>query len=329
MGKALAYDLKTIASHLDAKLIGDASKIITGIASLDVADEQQLTFITKNNFETSQLLKHTKAGVIISGDDVSISDDSNWLIVKNPRLAFAKAAELFNHKKIHLKGIHPSAAIAKDSKLAETAVIGANVCIGHNSFVGENTIIKAGAVIGDDVIIGANCIIHEGAVIGSDGFGNANDNGVWFKVPQLGGVIIHDDVEIGANSTIDCGAIGNTIIHKGVRIDNLVQIAHNVEIGEHTAIAAQSGIAGSTIIGKYCMLAGQSAVNGHVQIADYVTITGQGMITTSIKEPGVYSSGTGYMSNNLWRKMVVRLRGLDEMIRRVKKLEKIVVKGEK
>lgn len=329
MPEMRSYTLAEIAEHIGADLKGDTNTRISGIAPLMSANEQQLTFLYKQGAEFVEQLAVSKAGAVIVTSEDLPTKVPNRLIVKDPRLAIAKAAQLFDYKKALHKGIHPSAVIDPSSQLADSVVIGANVSIGHCCSIGENTIIKANAVIADFVTIGMNCIIHEGAVVGSDGFGNANENGKWVKMPQLGRVHIHDDVEIGANSTVDCGAIGDTIIHEGVRIDNLVQIAHNVEIGAHSAIASQAGIAGSTKIGKYCMISGQSAVNGHVEVVDNVIITGQGMITNSINKAGVYSSGTGFMANSLWRKMVVRLRGLDDVTRLVKKLEKIVLKGEK
>lgn len=329
MNQQVSYTLAEIAEHIGAELKGDASKKISGIAPLTSANDQQLTFLYTSSAKSAEQLAESHAGAVIVPSADLATNVLDQLVVKDPRLAFAKAAQLFDHKKALHTGVHPSAVIAESSQIAPSVVIGANVSIGHYCTIGENTIIKANATIADYVTIGKNCIIHEGAVIGSDGFGNANEQGKWVKIPQLGCVQIHDDVEIGANSTVDCGAMGDTIIHNGVRIDNLVQIAHNVEIGAHTAIAAQAGVAGSTKIGQYCLIAGQAAVNGHVEVTDKVVITGQGMITNSIKKPGVYSSGTGFMANTLWRKMVVRLRGLDDLARIVKKLEKIVMKGEK
>ena len=187
--------------------------------------------------------------------------------------------------------------------------------------IGEGSELKARAVICDQVTIGKHCIIHPGAVIGSDGFGNAKDGDKWHKVPQLGGVTLGDRVEVGANTTIDCGAIEDTVIEDGVRLDNLIQIAHNVRIGQNTAIAACSGVAGSTKIGKNCMIGGNVGINGHIEIADQVMITGMTMVTSSLLEPGLYSSGIPVAKNREWRKNAVRFKQLDEMARRLKKLE--------
>lgn len=329
MTKQVAYRLAEIAEHIGAELKGDGNTKINGIAPLASANEHQITFLNKSGVKSAEQLATSNAGAVIVANADFPTSALNQLIAKDPYLAFAKAAQLFDYKKGLHTGIHSSAVIDESSQLAESVVVGANVSIGHHCTIGENTIIKANAVIADFVTIGKNCIIHEGAVIGSDGFGNVNENGKWIKIPQLGRVQIHDYVEVGANSTIDCGSIGDTIIHEGVRIDNLVQIAHNVEFGAHSAIAGQAGVAGSTKIGKHCMIGGQTTVNGHIEITDNVIMTGKAMITNSIDKAGVYSSGTGFMANNLWRKMVVRLRGLDDLTRLVKKLEKIVLKGER
>jgi UDP-3-O-[3-hydroxymyristoyl] glucosamine N-acyltransferase len=319
-----SYSLQQIADYVQADIIGDASVRIEGLAPLETATNAQLSFIDSEKAFNNANNSHALAFVVPPGEYDATR--ANYLVVTNPRFAFAKAGELFDHKAARNQGIHPSAVIADSANVAATAIIGAHVTIGHDCIIGDNTRIKANAVIADNVEIGANCIIHEGAVIGSDGFGNANDKGKWYKIPQLGGVRIADNVEIGANSTIDCGAMGNTIIGEGVRLDNLVHIAHNVEIGAHTAIAAQVAVAGSTKIGKHCIFAGQCGVNGHITICDGAIFTGKAAVTKSVTEPGIYSSNTGLMENSKWRKMVVRLRQLDDLAKVVKKLEKLFVK---
>jgi UDP-3-O-[3-hydroxymyristoyl] glucosamine N-acyltransferase len=172
------------------------------------------------------------------------------------------------------------------------------------------------------VKVGLRTIVHSGAVIGSDGFGNAQHDGNWVKIAQLGGVTIGDDVEIGSNTSIDCGALEDTVIGNGVKIDNLVQIAHNVHIGDHTAVAGCVGIAGSTVVGKHCIIGGGTGVAGHIEIADKVAMTGMTMVTKSITQPGLYSSGTGVEPNAKWRKTAVRLRNLDDLFKRLKNIEK-------
>ena len=330
--------LAQIAKYVDAKLVGDANVQISAIAPLANAIAGDLSFIVAEKYLTE--LEATAASAVIIPPDLAEHWSGNALVTTNPYLAYAKAAELFNKKSTVPRGIHPSVVIGDNCTIAENVYIAANVVIGNNVTIAAGTIIGANTVIGndceigencefkahvtvcDDVHLGKHCIVHSGAILGCDGFGNANDNGVWHKIPQLGGVRIADDVEIGANTTIDCGTLGDTIIGTGVRIDNLVQIAHNVVIGAHTAIAACCGIAGSTEIGQYCMLAGQVGVNGHIKICDHVILTAKAMVTNSIDKPGVYSSGTGIMEASLWRKSVVHFRNLDKIVKKIKQLGK-------
>lgn len=323
----LSYSIAQIAEQINADIIGDAEFKISSVSSLHQPSSDALVFIEAD--KAYEKFDSNQVGGIIAPKSITKKSSVNYLLVDNPRLAFAQAAELFDVKtQCRQAGIHISAVVEASSVIAASAIISPNVTIGHHCIIGENTWIKANAVIGDNVEIGANCIIHEGAVIGSDGFGNANEKGQWYKIPQLGGVKIADKVEIGANSTIDCGALDDTIIEEGVRIDNLVQIAHNVHIGAHTAIASQAGVAGSAKIGKHCILAGQVGITGHITICDGAIFTGKAVVTRSIDKPGVYSSNTGLLENSKWHKMVVRLRKLDDLAKIVKKLEKFVFKGE-
>jgi UDP-3-O-[3-hydroxymyristoyl] glucosamine N-acyltransferase len=201
-------------------------------------------------------------------------------------------------------------------------MIGAGTVIGDQCVIGEDTQIAANVSIYSNVVIGKRNVIHSSAVIGADGFGFANEKRVWVKIAQLGGVQIGDDVEIGACVTIDRGALNDTIIEEGVKLDNQIQVAHNVKIGAHTAIAGCTGIAGSTTIGRYCTIAGGVGFVGHINIADNVHITGMTMVTKSISEPGVYSSGMSVMPDAQWKKSVARFRRLDDMAKRVSALEK-------
>jgi UDP-3-O-[3-hydroxymyristoyl] glucosamine N-acyltransferase len=237
-------------------------------------------------------------------------------------------------------GIHALATIASTASIAASAHIAANAVVGERSTIGENTYVGPGCVVGPDctvgddcrfianvtvvrqVVMGARCLLHPGVVIGTDGFGNAMTPEGWVKVPQLGGVLVGNDVEIGANTAIDCGSIDDTVIEDGVRIDNLVHIAHNVRIGEHTAIAAQSCFAGSVTIGKRCMFSGNSGSTGHVTICDDVIVSILGMITKDITEPGVYASSWPAEPVRDWNRNVARVRRFGSLIDRVKKLEK-------
>ncbi|MES3041264.1 MAG: UDP-3-O-(3-hydroxymyristoyl)glucosamine N-acyltransferase [Pseudomonadota bacterium] len=330
--------LGTLAQELNAELKGDPDHVISGLGTLQNAQSHQLTFLANPRYRP--LLASTRAGAVL----MRLQDCGDYtgpaLFVANPYVAFATLSHRFDSTPTLPAGIHPSAIIAESAEIPASACIGALAVIGEGVVIGEGSVIEAGAVVHDRVRIGAHCRlrsrvviyhdcvlgdrvnIHAGTVIGGDGFGFANERGVWRKIAQIGRVVIGDDVDIGANTTIDRGALEDTEIHNGVIIDNQVQIAHNVVIGAHTAIAACSGISGSTRIGRHCILAGGVGIVGHIEICDGVQITGMTMITKSISEPGSYSSGTAFDSTDNWKKMAVRLRRIDELAQRVKALEK-------
>lgn len=330
--------LKKIAAYINAELRGNANAKIVALAPLTLADANELSFITEKKHLVHLAQSH--AGAVIVSPQLVGNWQGNALVVADPYLGYAKAAELFVRAPVVTPGIHQTAIIGNNCDIARNASIGPNVVIGNNVSIGENTVVAANIVIGndcrignncqlkvnvtlcDDVDLGNQCIIHSGAVLGCDGFGNANEQGRWHKIPQLGGVHLGDDVEVGANSTIDCGALGDTVIETGVRIDNLVHIAHNVHIGAHSAIAAGCGIAGSTTIGKYCMLGGQVGIVGHLDICDHVIFTARAMVTSSVNEPGVYSSGTGLMPQAIWQKSVVHFRHLDRLAKKIRQIVK-------
>ena len=236
-------------------------------------------------------------------------------------------------------GIHSTAVVAASAKISPHAHLAANVVVGENSVIAAGAVIGPNSVIGDncsigvgtrliasvtlveDVVIGARCIVHPGAIVGCDGFGNAISSTGWVKVPQIGGVRIGDDVEIGANTTIDRGAIEHTVIENGARLDNLVQIAHNVRVGEHSALAAMTGISGSTVIGKRCMFGGQTGTVGHLTICDDVIVTGKSMVTKSISAPGTYSGAFAAEEAGSWKKRMARFKRLDRLAARVAAIE--------
>jgi UDP-3-O-[3-hydroxymyristoyl] glucosamine N-acyltransferase len=262
------------------------------------------------------------------------------LVSDNPYACYARAARLLYPQEKPRSGIHPSAIVDEAAQIDPSAWIGANTVVAADAKIGPSVQIGPGCIIGAKVQIGEGsqlvarvtilaeahigrrAIIHPGVVIGSDGFGLAEVEGRWEKVPQLGSVRIGDDVEIGANTTVDRGSVEDTVIEEGVKIDNQVQVAHNVFIGAQTAIAACVGICGSTRIGSYCTLAGGVGVLGHLEIADHVHVTGMSMVTRSLSEPGTYSAGTPLMGNRQWRRNAVRIKQLDRLTRRVSRLEK-------
>ena len=332
-----SFTLDEIAKFINAKVKGDPNKRITGLAALENAHDTQLSFLDNSKYR--KFLSETKAGAIIIHPKDAENCLTNVLLTESPYVAYAKVANMFAYEPSIQIGINSSSYIGKNCHIADSARIGANVVVADGVHIGENTIIHPGVVIGESVEIGHDCIIwpnvtlyhqvkicnnvivHSGAVIGSDGFGMANEKGQWLKIPQLGSVVIHDNVEIGANTTIDRGALDDTIIGKGVKLDNHIQIGHNVVIGENTAIAACSGVSGSTKIGKNCMISGMVGFTGHFEIADRVVITGMTMVSKSIKEPGIYSSGTGLESHRTWRKNAVRFKQLDDMAKKIQTLE--------
>ncbi|AAN54694.1 UDP-3-O-(3-hydroxymyristoyl)glucosamine N-acyltransferase [Shewanella oneidensis MR-1] len=330
--------LKELSLLLDGVVQGDETLVINSVATLEHATSGQISFLANSKYR-AQLESTQASAVLLSAKDAQ-DYQGTALVVKDPYVGFARVAQLLDTTPKAAMGIHPSAQIDPSAQLGDGVAIGANAVIGANVILGENVQIGAGTVIGQDSIIGSNtrlwanvtlyhnvhlgqdCIIHSGAIIGSDGFGYANERGQWIKIPQTGGVRIGDRVEIGANSTIDRGALGHTEIHNGVIIDNQVQVAHNDIIGENTAIAGSTTIAGSVTIGKHCIIGGNCAIAGHLTIADGVHLSGATNVTGNMREPGLYSSATVAMDNNLWRKNTVRFRQLDELFQRVKAIEK-------
>ncbi|MGI0115975.1 UDP-3-O-(3-hydroxymyristoyl)glucosamine N-acyltransferase [Zooshikella sp. RANM57] len=339
MKVASAYTLKQVAEYLQADLIGDAQLILTGLATLQDATPKDLSFLANPAYR--KYLATSKAGAVILNPDMAAQFSGNVIVVANPYLAYAKISHLFDSSRQFETGIHPSAVVHHTVELADSVYIGPNVVIESGVTIGEHAVIESGSVVGRDSLIGAythisrnvticygvtvgeRVIIHSGAVIGADGFGFAPEQHQWQKIAQLGSVIIGDDVEIGANTAIDRGALSDTIIGNGVKLDNLIQIAHNVVIGENTAIAGCVGISGSTTVGKNCTIAGGSGLAGHLKITDNVHITAMTLVTKSIDQPGTYSSGAGTsMPAAQWKKQVVRIRQLDELAKRIHQLEK-------
>jgi len=334
-----SFTLTQLATQLDAILCGDPHILVSGLASLDKAGAGQITFLAQHKYRHQ--LATTKAAAVLVKPEEAENCPCPALLVNDPYLAFARVSKLFDNKPELPSGIHPTALIAQDAQVAGSArigpyvviesgaVIGENVHIGAHSFIGANCHIGAGGALAPrvtlyhNVRIGERVVIQSGAVIGGEGFGFARDEqNHWQKITQLGGVLIGDDVEIGANTCIDRGALSDTKIGSGVKLDNQIMIAHNVEIGEHTAMAACCGISGSSKIGRHCMLAGGVGLVGHIEICDNVFISGMTMVTHSIKTPGSYSSGTAMQRMDKWKRTAARLRTLDDMAKRLAYLEK-------
>jgi len=332
--------LGEIATVSGARLQGgDPATVITDVASLDSAGSGQLSFLIHPRYR--HYLAATRAAAVILSPKDSALCPVSALVADNPHSAYARAATLFEPIAELQKGIHPTAWVHPTANISGDAWIGpqctveagavieAGVQVGPHCVIGEQALVGAASrlvarvTVCHRVRIGCRVLAHPGAVIGSDGFGLALErDGRWLKVPQLGSVQIGDDVEIGANTTIDRGALEDTVIEDGVKLDNQIQVAHNVYIGAHSALAGCVGIAGSARIGRHCMLGGSVGVAGHLNIADRVQVTGMSLVAQSITQSGVYSSGLTVEPNRLWNKVSARLRRLDELFHRLAALEK-------
>lgn len=341
----MAWTLAELADSVGGKVHGDDTVTVDSVATITNATSGQITFLTNPQYK--HLLEHTAASAVILKEDNLADCPVNAIVVDNPHAAYARIAQTIHKAQKLEAGIHPSAIVDPGATIGEQVAIGPNTVIESGVKIGRNTRIGANAFIGQDTQIGSDCfidvhvtihhgvrigdrvIIFSGAVIGSDGFGHAFDNGKWLKVPQLGGVEIGNDVEVGASTTIDRGAIEDTIIEDGVKLDNQIQIAHNVRLGAHTVIAACTGVAGSAKIGKRCMIGGLTGIAGHIELADDVAVAAMTLVSKSIKTPGTYSSALPFEPAGVWRRYVARFKQLDNYVKRLKRLEDLNNKSEK
>ncbi len=333
----MAATLAELAQRFGCECRGDPERVIRQVATLSNATADTISFLASPAFR-GQLIE-TTAGAVILEEGYAADCPVDCLINSNPYATYARVAAFLNPPALIEPGVHPTAVVADDARVAASAMIGPQVTIGSGASVGERAWIGAGssvgaaAVIGDDtriaervvvahgVRIGRRSIVHPGAVIGADGFGFARDAEKWVKIPQIGAVVIGDDVEIGANSTVDRGTIDDTVIADGVKLDNLVQIAHNVHVGEHTVMAAMSGAAGSTRIGKRCMIGGGVVLINHITICDDVMFLFRSVVTKSVSEPGVYAGSLPALEAAQWRRNAARFRQLDKLAERLRRLE--------
>jgi UDP-3-O-[3-hydroxymyristoyl] glucosamine N-acyltransferase len=331
--------LGEIALKLGLTLNGNPSDRVTHVATLKSAQPGALTFLANSKYRDD--LSSTRATVVVCREADVAQCPTAALIAQDPYVAYAQIATWLHPKRATSGGVHPSAVVDPTAIVPVSATIAAQAYIGPRVVVGERVSVGVGSALvsdihlGDDtqigpkvsiyphVNVGARCLIHGGAVLGADGFGMAMNQGQWLKVPQVGGVRLGNDVEVGANTTIDRGAIEDTIIEDDVHLDNQIQVGHNVRIGAHTAIAGCVGISGSTHIGQYCMIAGFVGIAGHLKIADRTVILGFSLVSHSIDEAGVYSSGIPVEEAKTWRRTVGRLRQLDELNKKVKRLVKL------
>lgn len=338
----MVWTLSALAARVDGRLVGAADLPIKTVGTLQNAGADAISFLANSKYR--KFLKTTQAGaVIVNTADLEVVN-GNAIVVDDPYVAYARiAALLYPPVQVAQIGIHASAVVDSSAQIDKTAAIGPQCYIGGNAKIAANVQIGPGCVVEHDVSVGEGSIlvanvtlcrgvtvgerakIHPGVVIGADGFGIALHQGQWINVPQVGSVQVGNDVDIGANTTIDRGAIEDTVIGNGVKLDNQIQIGHNVIIGEHTVIAGCVGIAGSTQVGKNCAIGGGSGLAGHIEICDGVQLTGMSMVTKSISQPGSYSSGIPVEPTQNWHKSVVRYRQLEKLHARVKALEALLV----
>jgi UDP-3-O-[3-hydroxymyristoyl] glucosamine N-acyltransferase len=330
--------LGELAARFGCELIGDADVVIDDVAALGNAGSRSISFLSGSGFR-NQLVSTKAAAVILRAEDAAASPTAS-LVTDNPYACYARIAAVIRPPPVYAPGVHASAVVAETAVVAASAHIAANAVVedhavlGENVYVGPTSVVGPDCTVGDDCRLHANvtlvrrvragkrCIFHSGCVIGADGFGNALTPDGWLKVPQFGGVRIGDDVEVGSSTTIDCGAIEDTVVGDGVRLDNQIQIGHNVIIGDHTAMATGCAIAGSARIGKRCMFAGMVGMAGHIEVCDDVVVNGKGMISKNITKPGAYASNFPVEPVRSWNRRVALVRKLDQLYERVSELEK-------
>jgi UDP-3-O-[3-hydroxymyristoyl] glucosamine N-acyltransferase len=337
--EAKQFTLQEIAALLGGDVIDTNATHYTGIAPLDQAAPHQLAFLANPKYRKQ--LDTTRAGAVIVGAAERYATSLPRIVTANPYVYYAQVVSLFHPQTRPAAGMHASAAVDATARIEEGVSIGAFASVGRNAHIGRGAIIGEGcsvgeaAVIGDDAhlfpnvviynrcVIGRRNVLHAGVVIGADGFGLANDNGRWLKIPQVGRVVTGDDVEIGANTTIDRGAMGDTVIEEGVKLDNQIQIGHNCRIGAHTAIAGCAGIAGSTHIGSRCTIGGSAGIVGHITICDDVHISGFTLVSKSITQPGTYTSisSTPFSKHADWLKQAAQVRNLDSLAEKLRVLQ--------
>jgi UDP-3-O-[3-hydroxymyristoyl] glucosamine N-acyltransferase len=337
VGARPRYSLADIVARLGGEVLGDTSVQVEQVATLARAGPEHLSFLTNPKYRP--LLATTRAGAVIVGPRDRDATDRPRIVAANPYAYLARVLALLNPSPPVEAGIHPTAVVDPSADVATSASIGPHVVIAARARIGARSRVGAGCYVGEgsrigedcvlhphvsiyhECVLGARVIVHSGAVIGADGFGFAPEGEAWLKIPQIGRVVIGDDVEIGANTTIDRGALDDTVIESGVKLDNQIQIAHNVRVGAHTVMAACVGVAGSTIIGRHCMVGGAAGIIGHLEIADDVTISVGTFVTKSIREAGTYTAVWPAKPHREWLRLTARLAQAEEMAERIRLLE--------
>lgn len=337
-GRAGSLSLATIVEKLGGRISGDPATLVSQVGSLERAGAAEIAFFSNQRYKAK--LEQTRAGAVVLSPEAETLTSIPRIVAENPYAYFALVSQLFNPDKPQAAGIHPQAVVSDGARIAASAhiaagaVIDAGACIGEGTHVGSGCHVGADARIGDgcklypsvvvyhECRIGSRVILHSGVVIGADGFGIAKDGERWIKIPQVGRVVIGDDVEIGANTTIDRGAIDDTVIEEGVKLDNQIQIGHNCHVGAHTAMAGCVAIAGSAKIGRHCTFGAGAIVLGHLTIADNVHVSASTVVSRSIHKPGTYTGMYPFDDNASWAKNTAWARHLSELADRVKALEK-------
>ncbi|MGV3492620.1 MAG: UDP-3-O-(3-hydroxymyristoyl)glucosamine N-acyltransferase [Ramlibacter sp.] len=320
----MALQLGEIVASLGGELHGDAALAIEGLAPLESAQPVHLSFLSNPRYR--QQLDASRAGCVIVAPalrDQALARGA-CIVADDPYLYFARVTQLW--KRVHARpagpAIHPSAVVDPEAVLGEGVRIGPQCVVERGARIGAGSVLKARVFVGEDCVIGARCTLHPGVVIGADGFGWAPNAGAWEKIEQLGAVRLGDDVDVGANTCIDRGALADTVIEDGVKLDNLIQVGHNVRIGRHTAIAGCVGIAGSATIGAHCTIGGAAMILGHLTIADRVNISSGSFVSRSILKPGLYTGIFPIDDNATWEKNAATLKQLHLLRERIKALEK-------
>ncbi|MEW6132363.1 MAG: UDP-3-O-(3-hydroxymyristoyl)glucosamine N-acyltransferase [Pseudomonadota bacterium] len=334
----MSYSLSEIVAQFGGELLDDSGVRITGVAPVERAGDGEIAFVSQAKYLRG--IASSRAAALILPPEGRDACTRPRIIAGNPYLYFARVSALLNPAPRPAPGVHFTAFIHPQAKVAATATVGAGAVVCEGAVVGERSIVGPNSVVGEYVTLGDDCllhanvtiyrhcvvgnrvILHSGCVIGSDGFGFADDRGRWVKIPQVGRVVLGDDVEVGAGTTIDRGTLDDTVIEEGVKLDNLIQVAHNVRIGAHTAIAACTGIAGSAKIGRHCMIGGAAMIFGHIEIADGVRISTNTLITKSLTKAGTYTSALPFSEHGEWLRNAAHLRSLDKLVGRIKDLEK-------
>lgn len=338
--------LGKLVERLGGQLIGDADIEVVGIAPLSGAGASHLTFLSNSKFRAQAAQTKAAALILSPADDavVAASYKGARILTENPYAYFARAAQWFADESATpvVPGVHPTAVVDPTANVASSAYVGPHVVVEAGAVIGEHVRIDAGSFVGRNASVGASThfharvtfhagceigergIVHSGAVIGADGFGFANERGAWIKIPQTGRVVIGNDVEIGANTTIDRGALDDTVIEDGVKLDNLIQIGHNCHIGAHTAMAGCVGVAGSAKIGKYCTVGGAAMIAGHITIADKVHVGPGTLVPRSLPEPGHYTGFYPMTTHAEWEKSAAILRNLSGLRDKIRVLEKTI-----